>query len=82
MQESFFRHILEQEMTAYERGEILQAVRQRPSGRHYLTFNVFNVLMDFDSSTATVEDELDADVAESLPLDEFLSAIIAWGDSQ
>ncbi|NNM44392.1 hypothetical protein [Knoellia koreensis] len=81
MTESYFIHILKHEMTDYERAEILQAARRRPSGRHYLTFNVFNVLMDFDSSTATVEDELDVDSAESLPLDEFLSAVAAWGDS-
>jgi hypothetical protein len=50
-------------------------LRSRTSGSRYFTFNVFNVRLDFDEQVATIEDELDAQSAESLPLDDFRKAV-------
>ena len=41
---------------------------------------VFNVVLDFDAQTATVEDVVGADESETTDLVEFLEAAAAFGD--
>jgi hypothetical protein len=69
------RRFLRDEANGYVRERLLAVVDHRASGVEHLTFNVFNVNMDFDSGTVTIEDELDADVEESVPMREFLAAL-------
>lgn len=66
---------LRDEADRYVREQLLAVVDRRASGVEYFTFNVFNVKMDFDDSTVTVEDDLDADCEESSPMKDFLSAL-------
>jgi hypothetical protein len=50
--------------------------RELDTGRPaYLTFNIFNVRLDPDAGTATVEDELDPDREETLPITAFARRI-------
>lgn len=69
------RRILDNEIRAFERSAILEVVEQRTSGREYLTFNVFNLFLDFDAKSVRIEDELNDQSFETLPLDEFLNAV-------
>jgi hypothetical protein len=39
---------------------LLDLLRRKTSGVEYLTFNIFNVRLDFETRMATIEDELDA----------------------
>lgn len=50
---------------------------RRTHGEEYLEFNVFNLRLDFDTRTLTVEDVLDPDSEEQLGLDEF-AARVEW----
>ncbi len=59
--------------------ELLAAIEQLDVGQRYFTYNAFNVLLDADTGTATVEDELDVDRQSTLGLDEF-RALLAGGD--
>lgn len=59
-------------------GPLSQAVVEHGRSRTELTFNVTNVLIDFDSQTVTVDDELDPAVAATVPLADFRS----WLHSQ
>jgi len=45
---------------------------------HYLTFNRFNVRIDRESSTVTIEDELDPDAEKSLGIDAFAHVLADW----
>lgn len=58
-----------------ERSRILAVPQQRVSGIEELTYNVIEIQLDFDSYTASVYDVLDATIAETLPLEEFLEAV-------
>lgn len=66
----------------HERAAILAVRERRTSGVEELTFNVSNVTLDFDAQTATVDDELDASVSESVSLDEFFSRVDASAHDQ
>ena len=48
------------ELDNYIRSELLAALSTLATGQRYFTYNAFNVLLDADASTATVEDELAA----------------------
>lgn len=66
---SVLTEFLENELDDYVRERVRQEVR---AGRHaYLTFNIFNVLLDPEEGVATVEDVLDPDRTETLALDDF-----------
>jgi hypothetical protein len=65
---------LAEECTPHVVGVLRDAVRAR-SGKRYFTFNRFNVRLDLDGGTATIEDELDPDVELTLALDEFMQHV-------
>jgi hypothetical protein len=58
---------LAEDCTDSVRALLLHEIDARSSGRRYLTFNVFNVLLDFDTGIATIEDELDVESSWSIP---------------
>lgn len=67
---------LAEELAAVGVIEVVREVLHRRSvGAEYLTFNVFNLRLDFDTRVATVEDELEPDEEERLPLDDFAALI-------
>jgi hypothetical protein len=70
---------LDAEVTEYERSILIRAAGERSARNQYFAFNVFNVRLDFENEQATVEDELDAGVEESLPLSELISALVSMG---
>ena len=51
--------------------QLLTAIEQLQTGRRYFTYNAFNVLLDAELDTATVEDEFDVDRQTTVALDEF-----------
>ncbi|TMD89225.1 MAG: hypothetical protein E6I73_11060 [Chloroflexi bacterium] len=55
----------------YERSTLLREFATRTSGIRRFTFNLFNVVLDFDADKATIEGLLEADGSYSLPLTEF-----------
>lgn len=58
---------------------VRDVLRRRTHGEEYVVFNVFNLRLDFDIRIATVEDELEPDEEEQLPLDDFAALIErAW----
>jgi len=68
---------LNHELNAYIRTQLLDAIAQMASGQRYFTYNTFNVLLDADTSTATIEDELDVDRQSTLPLEAFREVLLA-----
>jgi hypothetical protein len=68
---------LREEADSYVRSRLLDAADRRTSGGEYFTFNAFNVNMDFDNQTVTVEDEFDADSEETTAMPDFLAALAA-----
>jgi len=66
---------LDTEVTNYERDLLIRTASERTTGSEYFTFNVFNVRLDVDNQQVTVEDALDANVEETSPLSDFLSAL-------
>ncbi|OIJ27670.1 hypothetical protein [Nocardioides luteus] len=74
---SYLDEFLRALMGPHERAAILAVRERRTSGVEELTFNVSNVVLDFDASTATVEDDLDADVSETVGLNDFFDRVAA-----
>lgn len=68
--EQFFAEEADDHIKDVLRGEL----RSRLSGSRYFTFNVFNVRLDFDADTATVEDELNSAREEPVSLAEVSGA--------
>lgn len=66
--------------TPYVRRLLLDEAAGRRSGRALFEFDVFNVALDFDDQTATVEDSLEADESETTDLVLFLDTAAAFGD--
>lgn len=54
---------------------IREVIRRRLYGIEHLTYNVFNLRLDFDARLAIIEDDLDPGREEQLPLDEFAAAV-------
>jgi len=49
-----------EEATEHVRSVLISAIESAPpAGTRYFTFNAFNVLLDFDQGSVTVEDEFD-----------------------
>ncbi|RXZ51869.1 hypothetical protein [Agromyces binzhouensis] len=69
---------LASELNEHIRIELLTAIEQARSGCRYFTYNTFNVLVDADRSTATVEDELDDARASEINLRQFTELLAAW----
>jgi hypothetical protein len=61
---------------------LISALAEPASGTKYFTFNAFNVLLDFDRQVATIEDELDPEAEESIPLGLLADRLKAWGGRQ
>lgn len=64
------------EFLAYEldewiRSELVAVINEMATGQRYFTYNAFNVLLDADASTVTVEDELDANRQSTVGLQGF-----------
>lgn len=49
------------------------------SGRRRLTFNVTNVVLDFDTGTATIEDVLEADASYTMRLADLKQEVFRRG---
>ncbi|ELT42944.1 hypothetical protein [Arthrobacter nitrophenolicus] len=59
------------ELDEFVRVQLLTAIDQLRTGRRYFTYNAFNVLLDAELNTATVEDEFDVDRQSTVALEEF-----------
>ena len=66
---------ISEEGDAYAVNVIWTELANRKSGEAYLTFNRFNLRLDIDSGTATIEDELDPSSEYSLPISELLGQL-------
>lgn len=73
----FLEQFLTLHLGPHEQETILSVRDQQHSGLQELTFNASNVLLDFDNGTATVDDELDPAVSETVPLDHFFELVQA-----
>lgn len=69
------------ELNDFIRAQLLTAIEQLQTGRRYFTYNTFNVLLDAEADTATIEDELDVDRQNTLVLEEFRKLLRATEDS-
>jgi hypothetical protein len=69
--------ILTGELNDFVRAQLLTAIAQLQTGRRYFTYNAFNVLLDAELDTATVEDEFDVDRQSTVVLDEFRTLLRA-----
>lgn len=54
------------------RSQLLDAAANLTTGSRYFTYNAFNVRLDADSGTATVEDELSVDRGVTFGLEDLL----------
>jgi hypothetical protein len=75
--DDFLKHPLGQ----HELKAIIDVRARRTSGCEELTFNVFNLTLDFDARTATVDDELDSTVSETVDLDTFFARVTGGRES-
>ena len=62
--------LLAQDGDGFMRAAMRRELQQPGPAHRELTFNVFDVTLDFDRGTAVVYDELDADDSLQLALDE------------
>lgn len=69
------------ELNGYIRAQLLTAIEQLQTGRRYFTYNAFNVLLDAEADTVTVEDEFDVDRQSTVALEEFRKLLLAVEDS-
>jgi hypothetical protein len=63
--------LFDEEITQRDRTKFLEALASQSSGKRSFNFNVFNVILDFDSQTVIVEDVLESDVSMTVSIDEF-----------
>jgi hypothetical protein len=71
---------LASELNDFIRAQLHTAIEQLQTGRRYFTYNTFNVLLDAEADTATIEDELDVDRQSEVALEEFRSLLRATED--
>lgn len=64
------------EVDDFVRTELLVAIDGLDIGQRYFTYNAFNVLLNGDAFTATVEDELDINRQSTVALDEFRALLV------
>lgn len=69
------REFLKYEVDDYVRAQLLSAAAALRTGSQYFTYNTFNVRLDADSASATIEDELDVSREVTLGLEEFLALV-------
>ena len=70
---------LHHQLGRHELESILAVRARRTTGRETLTFNVSNLTLDFDARTATVDDELDINVSETIDIGTFFQWVTAAG---
>lgn len=68
---SLMERFLTEEADEHVRDVLQRELRRGTSGSRYLTFNIFNVRLDFDRGVATLEDELDPQSEETMALEAF-----------
>jgi hypothetical protein len=61
---------------------LLDEITARASGRRHFTFNVFDLLLDFDAQAATITDVLEADSSEVIPLQELRARLIEYASKE
>ncbi|GAB3152930.1 hypothetical protein GCM10027258_54840 [Amycolatopsis stemonae] len=64
------KDFLVREADDFVRAELLGVIDQL-RGQRYFTYDTFNVFLDADAQLATVEDELDTERSETVPLGAF-----------
>jgi hypothetical protein len=69
--DELMRRFFDDELDAHVRAILVAEIANRKSGRAYFTFNVVNVMIDVDTQSVTLEDELSPDVEVSRPLSQF-----------
>lgn len=75
LSESLLDRFAAEELNDYVRGVLSAELKTRKTGRRRFTFNVFDVVLDMDSRTATIDDVLEADSTQSVPLVQFQARI-------
>ncbi len=73
--QSLVDRFFEQDCTAYVRGLLQAAVSKPTGGSEYFTFDIYNVLVDRDNGSVTLEDELEANVSETVSIQDFSSRL-------
>ncbi len=68
------------EVDDYIRTQLRDAAANLTTGSRYFTYNAFNVRLDADSGTATIEDELVVDREATLGLNAFLLLLASKQD--
>lgn len=76
-----FDEFLAGEVDEFVRSELLAAIEQLDAGQRYFTYNTFNILLDADASTATVEDEFDVTSQSTVGLDDFRALLVRVGEA-
>jgi hypothetical protein len=74
--EEFFEY----EVDDYVRTQLRDAAAGLATGNRYFTYNAFNVRLDADSGTATIEDEMDVSREVTLELNAFLVLLASKQD--
>ena len=74
---ALLRRFFDDEADDYVRRTLLAEAARRETGRREFTFNVVDVLLDFDARTVTLSDVLTAGTELELPMDDFLARLRA-----
>lgn len=74
---TYIHDFLHHQLGQHELESILAVRARRTTGRETLTFNVSNVTLDFDAQTATVDDELDINISETIDIGTFFEWVTA-----
>ncbi|WP_156368317.1 hypothetical protein [Arthrobacter sp. Leaf137] len=69
------------ELNDFIRAQLLTALEHLKTGRRYFTYNSFNVLLDADAGTATVEDVFAVDRQSTVMLEELRTHLRTAEDS-
>jgi regulator of RNase E activity RraA len=77
MESTLVDRFFAEEFTERDRAKFLEELATRSSGKRRFNFNVFDVVINVDSGTVTVEDILDADSTGTvnIPIDEFAARV-------
>lgn len=70
-QHTALQEFVSRDLTELVRTDLLRAIGQRKSGQRQFTYNVFDVRIEVDTSTAVIEDVLDEERKSVVELEEF-----------
>lgn len=79
MSDALISRFINDEATPHVVSTLIKALSDGGEGSKYFTFNSCNVLLDFDLSLATIEDELDPESQVSIPLLQFSQLLAEAG---